>query len=76
MLLKRIVFNMIEIDSENSENFRKKVLTIKNKSGELSKWKDASNLEIYEHLMSGSEVLEPDQDCAGVAAALSLWRPC
>jgi len=46
----------------NSENFRKKVIAIKSKHGETTKFKNYSNQEIYDLIMSGAEVLHPQVD--------------
>ncbi len=45
----------------NSSIFRDKILQIK-KWGETSKYKDATNMEIYQMLMKGAEVLDPQVD--------------
>jgi len=44
----------------NSTIFRDKVMLMK-KHGERSKWKDKTNLEIYNHIMSGQEVLNGEE---------------
>lgn len=45
----------------NSTLFRDKVMRIK-KQGELSKFKDQPNSMIYNHIMSGKEVLDKEED--------------
>lgn len=45
----------------NSDLFKEKFLSA-DFHGETSKWKNKSNLEIYNHFMSGAEVLQPEID--------------
>lgn len=45
----------------NSELFRQEMLRA-DFSGETSKWKNKTNEEIYNHFMSGAEVLSPEID--------------
>lgn len=45
----------------NSPEFKQEILTA-DFSGETSQWKYSTNLEIYEHIMSGQEILRPRRD--------------
>jgi hypothetical protein len=46
----------------NSSLFKEKILNLKNPIGELSVWKDATREQIYEHILSGKETLNPSID--------------
>ena len=46
----------------NSSMFKDLILAIPTKHGELSHWGKASNYEVYEHIMSGSQELSPAKD--------------
>lgn len=46
----------------NSTMFRDQVLKMGPKPGEKSKWKDASNMEIYKRIMSGADDIDETED--------------
>lgn len=58
----------------NSTFFRDKVLQIK-KWGERSPWKDKSNMEVYQKIMSGAEVLSPKPDKELFIIVDDYWSP-
>lgn len=62
---RKIKAEKIEREMEtivNSDLFRELVLAIKYKHGETSYWRDAPNQEIYDHIISGKETLNPIED--------------
>lgn len=46
----------------NSSEFKARVLRLSFLDGELSAWRQKSNLDIYDHIMSGAETLSPEVD--------------
>ena len=46
----------------NSRIFMDAIIKMKPMKGELSIWKDATNMSIYKHIMSGAETLDPVED--------------
>jgi hypothetical protein len=46
----------------NSELFKDKILSMRNPIGELSDWRNKQKKEIYDHILSGKETLNPQMD--------------